>query len=272
MKFSSEQPEELSRRAQCDDESRRNNGTTSSPGKSKESHGNLFLGSTAIMFLQQYPTEQGCTWKKIRQRLVWDNGTKVLMHRKHEKFRRHQTDSSPRYIQTRSRECTSREVWAGSMVRGLDTQDTLRLAVTTKPVNRNTCGDRMRAELENSEEGREHLAREQARVDAKRQTQAPASSHKRPMSEEWDRLPGKALRRVDGEDATMRHDITATSGVSSSSASGGPALDIDSQPSRKRAADVQTEDLEDGEQTALTEVDANESTLSLPQAEGESSD
>ena len=134
-----------------------------------------------------------------------------------------------------------------------------------------TCGDRMRAELENSEEGREHLAREQARVDAKRQMQASASSHKRPMSEEWDRLPGKALRRVD-EDVTMRHDITATSGASSSSASGGPAMDIDSQSSRKRAADLQTDDLEDGEQTALTEVDANESTLSLPQAEGESSD
>ena len=49
-------------------------------------------------------------------------------------------------------------------------------------------------------------------------------------------------------------------------------MDIDSQPSRKRAADVQMEDLEDGEQTALTEVDANESTFSLPHAEGESSD
>ena len=49
-------------------------------------------------------------------------------------------------------------------------------------------------------------------------------------------------------------------------------MDVDSQPSRKRAADLQTEDLEDGEQTALTKVDANESTLSLPKAEGESSD
>ena len=132
-----------------------------------------------------------------------------------------------------------------------------------------TCGDRMRAELENSEEGREHLAREQARVDAKRQTQASAASHKRAMSEEWDRLPGKALRRVE-EDVTMRHDTTAASGASSSSARGSPAMDIDSQPSRKRA--VQMEDLEDGEQTALTEVDANESTLSFPQAEEESSD
>ena len=36
---------------------------------------------------------------------------------------------------------------------------------------------------------------------------------------------------------------------------------------RKRAADVQTEDLEDNEQ-----LDADESTASLPQVEGESSD
>ena len=158
------------------------------------------------------------------------------------------------------------------MVRRLDAQDALRLAVTTKPVTRTHVGTRMRAELENSEEGREHLAREQARVDAKRQTQASASNHKRAMSEEWDRQAGKALRRVDEEDATMRHDITATSGASSSGASGGPAMDIDSQPSRKRAADVQTEDLEDGELTALREVDANERTLSSPQAERESSD
>ena len=46
-----------------------------------------------------------------------------------------------------------------------------------------------------------------------------------------------------------------------------PAMDIESQPSSKRAADVQTEDLEDNEQ-----MDANESAEHLPQAEGESSD
>ena len=72
------------------------------------------------------------------------------------------------------------------MVRGLDAQDALRLAVTTKPVTSDTRGYRMRAELETSEEGREHLAREQARADAKRQTQASASKHKRAMSEKWD--------------------------------------------------------------------------------------
>ena len=44
-------------------------------------------------------------------------------------------------------------------------------------------------------------------------------------------------------------------------------MDTESRPSRKRAADVQTEDLEDNDQ-----LDANENAASLPQAEGESSD
>ena len=44
-------------------------------------------------------------------------------------------------------------------------------------------------------------------------------------------------------------------------------MDVESRPSRKRVADVQTEDLEDNEQ-----MDANESTPPIPQAEGESSD
>ena len=44
-------------------------------------------------------------------------------------------------------------------------------------------------------------------------------------------------------------------------------MDIQSRPSRKRVAGVQTEDLEDNEQ-----MDAHESAASLPQAEGESSD
>ena len=129
-----------------------------------------------------------------------------------------------------------------------------------------TCRDRMRAELEKNEEGREYLAREQARVDAKKQEQSSSSSHKRAVSEEWDRPPEK-FWRVGEEDVTKRQDVTATSGASSSSASGGPAMDIGSRPSRKRAADVQEEDVEDNEQ-----MDANESAASLPQAEGESSD
>ena len=48
-----------------------------------------------------------------------------------------------------------------------------------------TCRDRMRTELERSEEGREYLAREQARVDARKQEQPSSSSQKRAVSEEW---------------------------------------------------------------------------------------
>ena len=105
-----------------------------------------------------------------------------------------------------------------------------------------TCRDRMNAELEKSEEGREYLAREQARVDARKQAQSTASSHKRAVSEEWDHPPEK-FWRMGEEDVTMKQDITATSGAPSSSATRGPAMDIESQPSRKRVADVQTEDL-----------------------------
>ena len=92
--------------------------------------------------------------------------------------------------------------------------------------------------------------------------QPSSSSQKRAVSEEWDRPPEK-FWRMGEEDVTMKQDITATSGASSSSASRGPAMDTESRPSRKRAADVQTEDLEDNEQ-----LDANESAASLPQAEG----
>ena len=101
-----------------------------------------------------------------------------------------------------------------------------------------TCRDRMRAELEKSEEGREYLAREQARVDARKQEQSSSSSHKRAVSEEWDR-PSEKFKRMGEEDVTMRQDVTATSGASSSSASRGPTMDIESRPSRKRVADVE---------------------------------
>ena len=60
MKVSSEQPEEISRRAHCEDELKKNNGTMNSPRPSKGNLDNLFLGSTATAFLQQFRTEQGC--------------------------------------------------------------------------------------------------------------------------------------------------------------------------------------------------------------------
>ena len=56
-----------------------------------------------------------------------------------------------------------------------------------------TCRDRMRTELGKSEEGREYLAKPQARVDARKQEQS--SSHKRAVSEE----NGIAHQRNSGE-------------------------------------------------------------------------
>ena len=127
-----------------------------------------------------------------------------------------------------------------------------------------TCRDRMRAELEKSEEGREYLAREQARVDARKQEQSSSSSHKRAVSEEWDRPPEK-FWRMGEEDVTMKQDITATSGASSSSASRGPGHKVDRpgnepQMSKQKIWRITSNWI------------ANESAASLPQAEGESSD
>ena len=131
------------------------------------------------------------------------------------------------------------ESWAKNTVRHLDVQDVQRLAVITKPITQTHAGTVCAQNWR-------RVKREQARVDARKQEQS--SSHKRGVSEEWDRPPEK-FWRMGGEDVTMRQDITATSGASSSS------------------ADIQTEDLEDNEQ-----LDAHESAASLLQAEGESSD
>ena len=42
-----------------------------------------------------------------------------------------------------------------------------------------------------SEDGREYLAREQARVDARKQEQPSSSRHKRAVSQEWNHPPEK---------------------------------------------------------------------------------
>ena len=169
MKFSSVQPEELSRRAHCDDELKKNNGTLNSPSSSQGNLHNLFLGSIATTFLRQIRTKQECTWNKMRQMLVWDNRTKVLIHRKPEKFRCHQTDLPPRYVQI-----TSKRMY---VTRGLGKKygptpgcpGCATIGSHHQASHSDTCRDRMRTELEKSEEGREFLAREQARVDARKQ-------------------------------------------------------------------------------------------------------
>ena len=116
----------------------------------------------------------------------------------------------------------------------------------------------MRAELEKSEEGREYLARGRARVDTREQERSSKPQTCPPEKTPW---------RMDAEDVTVRQDITAASGASSSTASRRPAMDVENRPSRIRVADVQTEDLEDNEQ-----MDASGSTPPFPQAEEESSD
>ena len=91
-----------------------------------------------------------------------------------------------------------------------------------------TCRDRTRAELEKSEAGREYVARERARVNARKQTLF--------IKPQTCCVRGMVVAHQ--KNVTMRQDITATSGASSSSASRGPAMDIESQPPRKRVADV----------------------------------
>ena len=185
--------------------------------------------------------------------LVWDKRMKVLIHRKHEKFRYTRQTCQPgtfRYVEENIRhERFGKEVRSTLGCPGCAT-----IGSHHQASHSDTCRDRMRAELEKSEEGREYLAREQARVDARKQEQSSSSGHKRAVPEEWDRPPEK-FWRMGEEDVTVKQDITATSGASSSSASRGLAMGTESRPS---SADVQTEDLEVNEQ-----LDADESAASL---------
>ena len=48
----------------AEDELKKNNGTMNSPDPSKENLDNMFLGSTATTFLQQFRTEQGVHLKE----------------------------------------------------------------------------------------------------------------------------------------------------------------------------------------------------------------
>ena len=240
MKLSSEQPEELSRRAHCDDELKKNNGTLNSPSPSKENLDNLFHVLAAISDRAGVRLEEDEPDARLGQQ---DEGIDPPEAR--------EVSMPPDRLITQVRSDTLKRMY---ITRGLGKKygptpgcpGCATIGSHHQASHSDTCRDRMRAELENSEEGREYLAKEQARVDARKQEQPSSSTHKRAVSEEWDRPPEK-FWRMDEEDVTMRQDITATSGASSSSASRGPAMDTESRPSRKRAADVQTEDLEDNE-------------------------
>ena len=179
MKFLSERLEELSRRAHCENEWKKNSGTMNSPSPSKENLDNPFLGSTATTFLQQFRTDQECTWKKIRQLFVRDNWTKVLIHLKHEKI-----SIPPDRLVDQVRSGTLKRM---CIAKGLGKKYGLTSGCPGcatsgshhQASHSDTCRDRMRAELEKSEDGREYLAREPARVDARKQKPPSSSSHKR---------------------------------------------------------------------------------------------
>ena len=79
MKFLSEQPKELSRRAHCEDELRKNNGTMNSPGPSKGEPRQPVLGVNSDHVLAAFCDRAGVPWKKIRQMLGRDNRMKVLI-------------------------------------------------------------------------------------------------------------------------------------------------------------------------------------------------
>ena len=101
MKFSSEQPEELSRRAHCDDELKKNNGTLNSPSPSKGEPRQPVPGINSDHVPAAISDRAGMRLEEDRRMLIWDNRMKVLIHRKHEKFRYHQTDLPPGYVQIR---------------------------------------------------------------------------------------------------------------------------------------------------------------------------
>ena len=145
MKFSSEQPAELSRRAHYEDELKKINGTMKSPGPLQENLDSLFLGSTATTFLA---TEPEYTWKKIRQMLVWDNRTKVSIHRKHGKFRCRQTDLLPERVRSDTLKRMYVTIGLGKKscpTPGVIQLDVPRLADITTPVTRTKiCRDMMK--------------------------------------------------------------------------------------------------------------------------------
>ena len=170
MKFLSEQPEELSRRAHYEDEWKKNNGNMNSPDPPKENRDNLFLGSTATTFLQQFLTGQECPCTVQMSRMC------------------HDWQSSPSQSLGHTQEQDAQK------------EEKRRRKRVLLPENKHVW-------------------------DARKQEQSSSSSHKRAVSEEWDRPPEK-FWRMDEWDVTLRQDVTATRGASSSSASRGPPMDV----------------------------------------------
>ena len=263
MKFSLEQPEELSRRAHCDGELKKNNGTLNSPSPSKREprqpvpginsdHVPAAISDRSGVHLEE---DQPDTCLAQQDEFIDPPEAREVSMPPDRLVTQVRSDTLKRMYVTRG---LGKKYGPTPGCPGCATVDSHHQASHS-----DACRDRMRAELEKSEEGREYLAREQARVDARKQEQPSSSSHKRAVSEEWDRPPEKFWRMgeedVDNETGHHRHKWCFVFQCKQRDLPWTPK----GRPSRKRAADVQTEDLEDNEQ-----LDADESAASLPQARG----
>ena len=72
-----------------------------SPSPSKGNLDNLFLGSTATTFLQQFRTEAGVRLEEDQADARLGQQDQGIHHRKHDNFRFHQTDLLSKYVQIR---------------------------------------------------------------------------------------------------------------------------------------------------------------------------
>ena len=139
--------------------SKKNNGTLNSPSSSRRNLDNLFLGSTTTAAILE---RTGVGLGKEQPDVVWaqqdecrsfDATRQRVAHALSDTLKKiHVTSFFGKVVQS--------NIWLSTMCHGSHHQDSYL----------DTCWDRMRAELEQSVEGRKHLAREQARVEETRAT------------------------------------------------------------------------------------------------------
>ena len=113
------------------------------------------------------------------------------------------------------------------MVQHLDVQDVPLLAVITKPVTRTHAGTGC-AQNWRRVKSEENILPEDRHVWMQGNRRNPLHQATNVLCQRNGIAHQKNASRMGEEDVTMRQDITATSGASSSSASRGPAMDVES--------------------------------------------
>ena len=117
-------------------------------------------------------------------------------------------------------------------------QDVPRLAVITKPVTRTHAGTGCAQNWRRTTKRKESILPENKHVWMEGNRSFPLHQATNVLCQR-NGIAHQKIWRMGEEDVTMKQDITATGGASSSSASRGPAMDTESRPSRKRVADIQ---------------------------------